>query len=118
MYQSEGINTIEVYPIGREKEVNPMKAFTRTRYTIQLATNSDYMTFRTYSIGMENQSDYEHFLAGFRSKGWTLLEVGSSTQTTYIEETDCVATEVQIGAYMWKMDGDISKDVHDLRIAI
>lgn len=95
-----------------------MKAFTRTRYTIALATNSDWMTFRTYSIGMENQSDYEHFLAGFRSKGWTLLEVGSSTQTTYIEETDCVATEVQIGAYMWKMDGEISKDVNDLRNAI
>lgn len=95
-----------------------MKAFTKTRYTIALATNSDWMTFRTYSTGMENQSEYEHFLAGFRSKGWTLLEVGSLTQTTYIEETDCVATEVHIGAYMWKMDGDISKDVRDLRNAI
>lgn len=95
-----------------------MKALTKTRYTIALATNSDCMTFSTYIIGMENQSDYEHFLAGFRSKGWTLLEVGSSTQTTYIEETDCVATEVHIGAYLWKMDGEISKDVHDLRIAI
>lgn len=95
-----------------------MKAFTKTRYTIALATNSDYMTFSTYTIGMENQSDYEKFIEGLRSKGWTLLEVCSSTQTTYIEETDCVATEVQIGAYMWKMDGDISKDVHDLRNAI
>lgn len=119
MYQSEGINTIEVYPIGREKEVNPMKAFTKTRYTIALATNSDYMTFTTYQMGMENQSDYEHFLAGFRSKGWMLLEmVASSTQTTYVEETDCVVTEVNIGAYLWKMDGDISKDVNDLRNAI
>lgn len=95
-----------------------MKALTKTHYTIQLATNSDWMTFRTYSIGMENQSDYEHFLAGFRSKGWTLLEVCSSTQTTYIEETDCVATEVCIGAFMWKVDGEISKDVNDLRNAI
>ena len=118
MYQSEGINTIEVYPIGREKEVNPMKAFTKTRYEIALATNSDWMTFRTYSIGMENQSDYEHFLAGLRSKGWALLEVCSSTKTNYIEETDCVATEVHIGAYMWKVDGEISKDVNDLRNAI
>lgn len=95
-----------------------MKAFTKTRYTIALATNSDCMTFTTYRIGMANQSDYEHFLAEFRSKGWTLLEVGSSTQTTYIEETDCVGTEVNIGAYLWKMDGDISKDLHDLRNAI
>ena len=118
MYQSEGINTIEVYPIGREKEVNPMKAFTKTHYAIALATNSEWMTFRTYNIGMENQSDYENFLAGFRSKGWTLLEVCSSTQTTYVEETDCVVTEVNIGAYMWKVDGDISKDVHDLKNAI
>lgn len=95
-----------------------MKALTKTRYTIALATNSDWMTFRTYQMGMENQSDYEHFLAGFRSKGWTLLEVGSSTQTMYVEETDCVVTEVNIGAYMWKVDGEISKDVHDLRNAI
>ena len=95
-----------------------MKAFTKTRYTIALATNSDYMRFSTYASEMENQSDYEQFLEGFRSKGWTLLEVGSSAQTTYIEETDCVVTEVHIGAYMWKMDGDISKDVRDLRNAI
>lgn len=118
MYQSKGINTIEVYPIGREKEVNPMKALTKTDYTIALATNSDYMTFRTYTLGMKNQSDYEHFLEGLRSKGWTLLEVGSSAQTDYVEETDCVVTEVHIGAYMWKMDGEISKDVNDLRNAI
>lgn len=95
-----------------------MKAFTKTRYTIALATNSDYMTFTTYRIGMENQSDYEQFLEGFRTKGWTLLEVGSSAQTDYVEETDCVVTEVNIGAYLWKMDGEISKDVNDLRNAI
>lgn len=118
MYQSEGIYTIEVYPIGREKEVNPMKAFTKTYYAIALATNSDYMTFRTYNIGIENQSDYEHFLEGLRSKGWTLLEVNSTSDTTYVEETNCVVTNVHIGAYMWKIDGEISKDVHDLRNAI
>ena len=95
-----------------------MKAFTKTLYTIALATNSDYMTFSTYRRDMENQSDYEHFLEGLRSKGWTLLEVNSTSDTTYVEETDCVVTEVNIGAYMWKVDGEISKDVHDLRNAI
>lgn len=98
--------------------MNPMKAFTKTHYTIALATNSDYMTFTTYRRDMENQSDYERFLAGFQSKGWTLLEVCSSTQTTYVEETDCMVTKVNISAYMWKVDGDISKDVRDLGNAI
>lgn len=95
-----------------------MKAFTKTDYTIALATNSDYMTFRTYTFGMENQSDYEKFLEGLRSKGWTLLEVGSTSDTMYVEETNCVVTKVHIGAYMWKVDGEMSKDVHDLRNAI
>lgn len=37
------------------------------------------------------------------------------TRTRY---TIALATKVHIGAYMWKVDGEISKDVHDLRNAI